>query len=206
MASADLKVPVFRDWVLANPWFWMAIGLTITALAWARILLLESLGLDDAWPLLQFLLIGAGLLSVGGALRLRLGSSRPAFLESASPAVRDLVLLGLLSVYGLMALTVTVLLILRIAGVDPFFIRPNKLVILWFIAPRMSVVASQLVFRKRDPSWQLSAAEESSALLALAALACFFSCRALYLGETRAEEWDSMRLVLAVMALVAIVA
>ena len=206
MASADLKVPISRDWVLANPWFWMAIGLSITALAWGRILLLDSLMLEDSWPVLQFFLIGAGLLSVGGALRIRLGSTRPAFLESTSPAVRDLVLLGLFSVYGLMALTVTALLILRIAGVDPFFIRPNKLVILWFIATPMSVVASQLMFRKRDPSWKLSATEESSALLALAALACFFSCRALYLGESRAAEWDSIRLLLAVMALVAIVA
>jgi hypothetical protein len=63
-----------------------------------------------------------------------------------------------------------------------------------------------LGFKKRDPSWQLSNREESSALLSLAALACFFSCRALYLGEARAEEWDSIRLLIAVMALVAIVA
>ena len=205
MASAELKVPASRDWVLANPWFWMVLGLAITALAWSRLALLNVLSLDDAWPA-QLLLITIGLLCVGGALRIRLGSSRPAFLESASRSVRDLVLLGLMFVYGLMALTVTGLLILRIAGFDPFSIRPNKLVILWFIVTPMSLVAQKMSLRRRDPSWQMSVAEESSALLALTALACFFSCRALYLGEGRAEEWDSIRLLVAVMALVAIIA
>jgi hypothetical protein len=205
MASAELKVPATRDWVLANPWFWMALGLAQCGSAWARVFFLNALSLEDAWPA-QLLLITLGLLAVGAALRIRLGSPRPAFLETASRSLRDFVLLGLMLVFGLMAITVSVLLILRIAGIDPFSIRPNKLVILWFIVTPMSVVALQFMYRKRDPSWQLSWGEESSALLALAALACFFSCRALYWGQGRAEEWDSIRLLLAVMALVAIVA
>jgi hypothetical protein len=202
MASAELKVPASRDWVLANPWFWMVLGQACTALAWARLQLLNILSLDDTWPA-QLFLIALGLLSVGAALRIRLGSSRPVFLGTAS---RGLILLGLLFVFGLLAFTVTVLLILRIAGVDPFSTWPNKLVILWLIVTPMSVVALQLGLRSRNSSWQMSVGEESSALLAFAALACFFSCRALYLGEGRAEEWDSIRLLVAVMALVAIVA
>jgi hypothetical protein len=59
-----------------------------------------------------------------------------------------------------------------------------------------------LHLRSRSP---LTAREESSSLLFLAGLACFLACRALYSTE-RSLEWDTIRLLLGVMALVAVVA
>ena len=82
MPSAELKipVPVARDWILANPWFWMTLGLAGTALGWIWVLsLADSLApagvngqaWDQVFDLVRFFLIGCGLLSVGAALRIR---------------------------------------------------------------------------------------------------------------------------------------
>jgi hypothetical protein len=201
MASAEARIAAPRDWVLANPWFWMAIGLLATGIAgiWAR-------ALGDSLCAIRFFLIGVGLPAAGAALTIRLNSRQAAFLETMAPRARGLALTLLLLILGVTALTLTVLLVSRVFGIGAIPWKPGSLVIVWILVAPVSAYAARLCWQKTDPKAKMSAAEEGSAMLVLGALAFFFASWGLYLGPDRAEEWDTIRLLLSVMAFVSLAA
>jgi hypothetical protein len=200
MASAELRVAPGKDWALANPWLWMGAGLSATGLAWGWVL-----ASGESASAVRLLLVCFGLLSAGGAIVIRLNSTAPAFLATMSRELRKLVSAGLVLVFFALAMTVTVLLLLRLAGVALLW-HPGSLVLIWLIVVPMSASAAWFCSRQQESGRKISEREEAAALLVLAALASAFACFALYLGKDRAEEWQSIRLLFAVMAFVALVA
>jgi hypothetical protein len=200
MASAELRVTAGKDWVLANPWFWMGTGLLSTGLAWSWVA-----AFGDGASAIRFLLICVGLLSTAGAIVIRLNSSAPPFLDAMSGNTRKLVTGGLVLVFGALAMTVSVLLLLRLAGVELLW-KPGSLVLIWLIVVPMSASAAWFCSQQRESGRKISEREEAAALLVLGALSSVFACFALYLGKDRASEWESIRLLFAVVAFVALVA
>src|SRR5262245_62081868 len=79
-----------RDWILSNPWLWIAVGLGAALLALGCVH-----GLSEGGGPLRFFLVSAGLLSAGAALTLRLRSSGPAYIQELSPGGRSAILMAL---------------------------------------------------------------------------------------------------------------
>jgi hypothetical protein len=188
MASAELKRAARCEWAPGNPWFWMAAGLLMTSGAWILRLL------TDRW---SPLLVGVGLLACGIGLAIRLNSGGPAFLENYGRGIRGLVLLALALTFGALGTVLTVALVLRIGGWANIPWRPGGLSILWLVVAPMSFIACKMCLQ--HPHGQpLSAAEESTALLACSGLAAALGCWGM--------EWETIQLFLAVLAAVCLAA
>src|SRR5688572_10210406 len=100
MASADVRLVSRGDWVLANPWLWIAIALGASGSACVWAALVPDGGL-------HLLLILLGLLSAALAVTLRVRSARPALLDAMPSNVRRFSLWALLLVYAVLALGLT---------------------------------------------------------------------------------------------------
>jgi hypothetical protein len=201
MASVDLRVASRSTWLPGNPWFWMAVGLGSTGLAWA-----VTVAFRDSVEPLRLLLVFFGLLAAGGALVIRLNSQAPAFLEALPSERRKLLTHGLVLIFGALALTVTVLLAIRLFSNLDLPWKPGSLFLIWLVVVPASYSAARICSRPEESGKKVSPREEAAALLVLAALVCVFACFALYLGQARAGEWETIRLLLAVMAFVSLVA
>jgi hypothetical protein len=77
---------------------------------------------------------------------------------------------------------------------------------MWVLAAPWGAWLAVICLRRAWGIGSVTRAEESAALLTLAALTAFAASWALYFGPGREEEWDSMRMAFAVLALVALVA
>ena len=141
-----------------------------------------------------------GLLAASIGVVVRLNSTRPTFLNQTAPWFRSLVLLGLTLLFALIALTITVLLVLRVFAVNAVGWRLSGLIILWVVVGPMSL-ASAVRCARRGLNRAVSPTEETAWLLALAALAAFSGCWALY-NPDNPQDWDSMRLFVSVLFLV----
>jgi hypothetical protein len=221
MASAELRPAARIDWAPANPWWWMLASLAITLTAFLRARLLP----DENTPL-HFLLLMLGLLPAGAAIWIRLGSSAPAVLESFPSRRRLLLLLALAAIGGAMAISTTCLLLVDVVaraslsglsgiasglgvGTAPEPVLPwsqASLIWMWVLAAPWGAWLLLTFFRRARGIGSVSRAEESAALLTLAGLSAFASSWALYFGPGREEEWDSIRMAFAVLALVALAA
>jgi len=201
MSSVDVRPAARAEWAPANPWLWMLTGLAATGGAF---LWVQTLG-ERGTPV-RFLLIALGLLAAGVATWIRLSSTRPAFVEAFTPRWRQWMLAGLAAVGGVMALATTVLLCMGIAGVEDLPWPLGSLVLMWVLVAPWGAWLALTFFRSWRGASGVTRSEECAALLTLAALAAFAASWALYLGADQAEDWDSIRLALAVLALVALVA
>jgi hypothetical protein len=209
MATPDVHRVGRQDWVLANPWFWMSTGLAAGGLAWV------AAALEDPLPPVRFFLIILALFGAGMSVTIRLKSVRPAFVEDLSTGNRGLVLLGLFLVYSLLAASLTILLAAAILQGDVplgrFVLRPGNLTLIWLVTVPMSSIAAVRTYHRLKTGGAVTDGEEGSALLTLAALTAFCCCMALNLGISESytqtgEDWDTIRLFLAVVAFVALVA
>src|SRR5437870_8827454 len=164
MEHTETANDVPSDWILSNPWLWMLIGLSLelVAFGWVR-------ALDGDGSVVRFWLIGLGLLSVGGALTLRLRSSAPAYLERMPIGARSFILLLLGLFHGLLAVGVTAALFLSFFSIDTIGWRPGQLVVLWFVVVPMSGAAAAVCFARLKKEGQVTRAEEASVLLTLTA-------------------------------------
>ncbi len=201
MAEVKPAPPSVNDWVLGNPWFWMSMGLVATGFGWVWVS-----AFPDGGSGARVLLVGAGLLSAAAGITIRLNSARPAYLETLSPSSRKAIFCLLAIVYALLALIPTILLFLRLLGRETIPWHPASLVVVWLITVPMSAAAAWLCATARGGQKKLTEPEEASALLVLGALACVFACFALYLGHERAGDWETIRLFLAVLAFVSLLA
>ena len=201
MASAVVRPAARAEWAPANPWCWILAGLAAIAagllLAWVP---------GPEWKSLRYPAIFLGLLTTGAAIWLRLASSQPAFVEGWSDFRRQAVLAAVAGVGFLMALAATVPLVQIFSGVPDLPWGQASLLLMWLLAaPWGTWLGITFANRLRGPQ-SVSRGEECAALLTLAALAAFGASWALYLGAERADDWDSVRVALAVLALVALVA
>lgn len=201
MASANLSVATpQRDWIFANPWAWSTVGLLLCgwSCAWTRVF-----GSDASD--LRVIPLALGLLAGGIALALRLTSSGPAYLERLAPARRRLALRLLALVFGLTALAITAVVVLAALETRWLPWRIGTAIVTWVIVGPVSAAAARRCLHHAKQQGSLSAGEESAALLLAAALTCFLGAFALYSGPEAVKEWDTLRLVLAVLAAVALV-
>jgi hypothetical protein len=201
MASAVVRPAARAEWAPANPWFWMLFGLVATAAG-----LLLALAPEPPWKALRFPAIALGLVTTGAAIWRRLACSQPAFVEGWLDFRRQQVLAALAAVGLLMVLATSVPLVQKLAGVPEVPWDLASLLFMWIlVAPWGIWLALTFVNCLRGPR-SVSRAEECAALLTLASLVAFGSSWALYLGAERPDDWDSVRLALAALALVALVA
>ncbi len=197
MLPADNHATSRRDWILANPWPWSILGLVIGLANWLTALVqgesLNGLGVS-------FLFIG--LFSAAAAVALRLNSSAPAYVDGLAPRFRLAILLGLAILFALSAVGVTTLMILRFVDVNPVQLRLNGAILIWFVVGPLSMAAAGYCLKRARPGCTVTPREESAAILLMAAATTFCACRALYNPDSK-YDWDSMRLFLAVLFLVA---
>jgi hypothetical protein len=193
MATADTNGVAGNDWVLSEPWLWMAVGLACSVAAWVW-----ALALSEAASGVRVLLLVVGFLSTASALIIRLSSDPATHRHGQLPRLASRILA---CVFSILALTSTLLLVLRMAGLNVIPWRPGILSVLWLIVVPASASAAWTCLKRRD-----DVDSEAAALLLCAAATCVCASLALYLGKDRAEEWDTIRLLFAVMALVALMA
>jgi hypothetical protein len=211
--AVNAAAPQAADWPLAHPWTWMFAALAATASAFVWV---QLLGSDTEGGRLA--LIGIGLLALGISLWLGFGSA--AGTSRALPTKLERFLAGVLALGALLwgGWHVWRLLVdtteffqwfFRMdtfgvgqaqgsrTGSEYFFHLVNGPVGIWLTA-----VFAAAAFR--DTGW--TARDRGSALLGGAVLATWMAVWALYLGPERADEWFSMRLLLAMVSAVAMLA
>jgi len=196
------------DWLPANPWLWLSLGLLLTGLAfgWARLF-------DANLSAVRYFFLVSGLLCGAAGLAIRLQSGRPA-LARLPRATQQMLPATLFLIYPLMALVMTLLVLALVLEAWGLAWWPSgglagwKLggaVVVWFIVTPMSLVATQSIILRLKRGEPLSVAEENAVALMLCGLVLFLSCWALYL-PSQPEEWDTIRLVFAVFSAVALIA
>jgi hypothetical protein len=197
MASADTATAARADWPLSNPWTWALTGMAaaVLALAWVHLL-------GERAPAVRGLLIIVGLLAAGGAVALRLTSSGGAYLESLTPPRRRVALLAL-ALGGLtLAASAIGLLAASLLDLDIPWETGGVVVVAALVMPAgLGVAVHALRCAAGRP---VSARAESALVLLAGAVSAFLACWALYVDEAHGLEWDTMRLPLAVLALVAL--
>jgi hypothetical protein len=195
MATAETVLPRSADWALSNPWPWVLAGVAACGAGFLWAQLISHDAQLHGW------LVGLGVLAVVVGLCLRCRAGDVAFLMQLSPAGRQRAIGGLVVVFGLMAVVVSVLPL----GISMrMFWLPwdnSELIWLWLVVAPWCA-AWVLWFQKARASGTIEGRTEAMALLTLAALGFFLACWALY-DSRDPLAWDSARLFLGVAALVA---
>jgi hypothetical protein len=195
MASADVTARG-AEWGLVRPWPWMITGVVASGAAffWGRLF-------EGELPALLFLFVAVGLVGAITALCLRFHGG----IEGPSRRLGPGAITALTVVNGLLALTATGLLLLKLAEGEGLAWGTGAVIFFWVLtAPWCAALAVQ--FGQHRDVGTVSARLEGAALLVLAALVAFLTCWALYWGPQRAGEWDSLRVFFAGAALAAFVA
>lgn len=201
MASANLALPARRDWILANPWAWMGVGLVSCAWAWAWTRTFGTQASDY-----RALPVALGVLAAGAAVALRLGSSRPALVSQLGAAWQQRLGLVLATLFGLLAAAVTVVLVLALqdSPFAPFY--TGQACLAWCLLAPLSVAAARQCLRrvrKREP---VGVGEEAAALLFLSSATAMLGSMAFDLRPELPRDWDTMRLFLRVVSGVLLIA
>jgi hypothetical protein len=196
MATLEIRAERAGVWLPANPWLWMGAGLlaSLTSFVWL------SLWGDQGTPA-RLMLVVAAILSAGVAVALQLNSSHRAFLDEIRPGARSLVMGGLFVLHG--ALTVFAVLLLLVSLLQR---SPNwtGILLLNVIFVPVGGCVAWLCLDRCKTKKSLGRSGESATLLTLAGMCVYVCYWALYLGDDRPLEWDSMRLFLGVLATVAV--
>ncbi len=198
MENGVLSKTTRQEWLPANPWPWIFLGLGICVVNALTVLICqESLNVVGAGCMF------VGLLLTAAGVTIRLNSSAPSFVDRLFPEGRFLVLMGLALLFALIALTSLALPVLHFLDVKPTGWRVSGLVLLCVIVGPLSVTAMIMCFRRVRPNCHVSAQEEGASVLLLAALTVFSSIWAFY-NPSSPDDWSSMRLFLSILFLVAL--
>lgn len=196
MATAEVSPAAEQDWGLSNPWPWIAVGAAASAgaLLWARLA-------PDDLPGVRVTCLVAGVLAAAAALWLRFGDPGRAALDRYSPAARAKVTSLAALACVAVALAASGLLVAALASPGALPWGAAQLAVAWLLVAPWSVVVAVRLSRGAA-----SDRADGAALCLLAAAVAFLASWALYLGEGRADEGDSMRLFFAGAALAALIA
>jgi hypothetical protein len=199
MASADV-VPAGREWAWSSPWRWLLVAALASGLAFLHARLLGA-----AAPAVRAVLLLSGLLAAAGAvcLRFQVGGTP---IERWPVAQRSKAVLALAAVNAVLAIAATVLLVAALLGVGGLPWTTGSVVFFWLVTAPWCAWLALYFLRHADGKEPVSERVEGAAVLVLAALSAFLACWALYLGPEHAWEWDSIRLLLAMVALLSFVA
>lgn len=195
MANTHGTAATSPAWAPANPWCWAWLGVGSSGLAfvWARVL-------SDSAPVVRISLVAAGLLASAAAVCIRLRSSGDV-VDSQPPAARSRSLLGLAILDMGLAAVISLLLITKLSGMEFVPWATASVAWLWVAVAPWCALRALVLLKRRATGMAVQAPLESSCVLTVAALATFLACWALYLGKDRADDCDTLRLLLAVAAL-----
>jgi hypothetical protein len=200
MMAVEARTDRTNDWVAANPWFWMVLGLLTSLLAYAWV---NLWGAEAEWG--RLLLIMTALLCASGAIVIRMNSGRRVFLDQIPASSRSLILAGLFLAFGAMVLAAVIWLGASLAQTG-LSVHSGRLLLLNFLIMPVVGYIAYLCFQGCRKNRSLGQISETAALLILAGL-CAFGCRyALYLDAEHAGQWDTIRLFVTVLAVVAVAA
>lgn len=188
MASANVAVSGKRDWLLANPWIWIGLSLLLCAWAWLWARTFGPIASDN-----RIGILAAGLAAAGLAVALRLNSSRPALVASLPWSLQSQLLLVLAWIFFLISLIVTGILAASVFALAEMPVYPGLAVILWLVLAPIGIAAWLRLLRRRARHEDVSASDETAALLLLTSLAAFIGACSLDLGENLSDDWDSIR-------------
>lgn len=187
-----------------QPWWWMLIGLALTAAAfiWPRCLPRDQTPLDAV----QLPLVTLGVLSAGLGLWRRCASPLPtAYLDALSAPRRRTALLLLAAIHGLIALAVSGLVAARFGG-STLPGDSGGSILLWLLTAPWCGWSAWYLWKRAQDAQPLPVRLETAVLTTQGGLAAFLASWALYWGPEFIEAWDSLRLFLSVLAAVAFLA
>jgi hypothetical protein len=172
----------------------MGLAASAAAFGWVR-------ALGEELSEVRFALLGVGMVGAMTAVWLQL--RRP---ESCpSPAGQRLAAALVPLANALVALGAVVMVVLRVRVGEELRWLTGGETFFWVLVAGWTGFAAVYTYRRLGREGVTEGAE-SAAVLTLGALAVYLMCWALFLGGDRPEAWDSMRLFLSVLALVAFAA
>jgi hypothetical protein len=183
------------SWV--RPWNWMLAGLgsTLAALGLAQT---AGQAPPEWFDLVQVSLVGFGALAAGIGVWQRCTWPAAAGLNDVPQPLRGRLRCLVAAVHGLMALAVSLVIILKFGQPD----LPGEvggLILLWLVAAPWCAWSAWYLLKRSGDAEPLGTSFETAVLVTLAGLVAFMGSWALY-WPGLSEEWDSLRLFLAVLA------
>ncbi len=198
MVKKDWLPPHHTDWLLANPWLWLGVGLALTI--WS---LLWTLALGDNASDNRVIVLAIGLLFGGGGLWLRWRDQSVVYLDAWQAPVA--LLLG--CVFALLFLGVTGLFLASFFVEDSLGLRSAPLFLVWLsVAPVSFYAARRCANRNPDESVAQAAEEEVGLAFVVAAAICVAGSFTLYADVQTPTDWDTLRLFLRVCSAVSLCA
>lgn len=193
MASGEMKWAAKKDWLPANPWMWLAAGAGFTVWAWLWTLSFGVIASDT-----RVAVLALGLLLAGVGVWLRWNDPQTVYLRPCSDGLARFARLGMVGLFTLLALGITVLFVLTLFYSNQMVWKPGTTFLVWLsVAPASLLAAFRCLKReKNDP--ELSAVEEVGFSLAAAAGVCFLGSLALYIPDDP-TDWDSIRMLLRIL-------
>ena len=202
MASAELNVAVKNDWPLANPWLWLAAGFGLVVWSWLWTLQYQATASDN-----RVIVLAAGLLLSGGGLWLKWANRRTLhLLLIAPPEFVRLARLAMGVFYGLLASTVTVLLVLSVIQWDSLGWKPGVTSLVWLTVAPLCWCAGRRAVELQAKRTPIDADEETGLAFLTAGLTIGLGSMTLFLGPQHVNDWDTMRLALRVLTAVTLTA
>jgi hypothetical protein len=199
MASANLSVARKVDWPLANPWLWLTAGLALCTWSWLWTL---TFGANSSE--LRIIFLAVGLLFAGVGNWMRFSDRETAFLNASLPALALLLRLAMGGLFALIALGISALFVATFFIGDEIGWRWAPTLLVWLSTAPLSAYAARRCLERNGKHGALDVEEEIGLAFVVGALCTFAGSWTLYLGPNFVEDWDTMRLFLRVLTVVAL--
>ncbi len=195
MANGTLNVALKKDWLLANPWLWLGLGLALTIASWSTARIHGGNASD-----LRVIVLALGMLATGVGVHLRWHDRETVYLQGRATQAG----IGARFIMGGVFLAAGLGLIVYFGvscwyGNLPGWFPGATFLLCISVAPASLRAARRCLF-PNDRQWKLDVDEEIALSLMLAGGVCVLGWYALYLGPTLADDWDTMRLFLRALA------
>jgi hypothetical protein len=187
-----------------HPWAWMVAGLTAAAGAclWARGAGADAVPLD----ILQVGLLTLGMLAAAIAVWMRCAARHLPSLDDLAPVPRRRAIYALVAGHALLAVGVSAWLIAKISDDHRLPGEFGGLAILWLLTAPWCAYSAYRMAAAAGEGTPLGNRLETAVLVTQGGIASMLGSWALYWGPDYADAWDSLRLFLAVVAAVALLA
>jgi hypothetical protein len=190
MASANLNVALKRDWLLANPWLWLGLGIALCGWALAWTLTYREIASDY-----RVIIVALGLLATGAGAYLRFLDRETLYIQPGVPPLALILRLGMGGLFAAIGVGLSIWF-----GVACYFGNqpgwyPGVIFLIGLTAAPPALLAARRCLAARSEHERLSADEEVGVAFITGAGVCALGWLALYVPE-QWDSWSSMRLFL----------
>ncbi len=199
MASANLSVGRQVDWPLANPWVWLGGGLALCVWSWLWTLTFGAVSSEG-----RIIVLAIGLLLAGVGSWQRFADRGTAYVSPSLPALALLLRLAMGGLFALIALGVSVLFVATFFVGDEIGWRSAPTLLVWLSTAPLAISAARRCLVRDHGRAALDVEEEIGLAFVVGAMCAFAGSWTLYLGPGDADDWDTMRLFLRVLTVVAL--